>query len=149
VKSLPTFLSFAFCGSRKVGREDWGWGGLSVAAHNVRRLESFGTFEQLELHNFAFVQRAISIFLDDGEMDEHVFACGALDETISLGSVKPLYCTLLFIHENSFRLRIKSLPLMVPRLVIPDSIEVSSRSRRSSSLTGAKRKADFAATGGR
>jgi len=117
----------------KLEGRTWGWGGLGVAAHDVRRLESFGTFEEFELHNFAFIERAITIFLDHGEMDEHVLACGALDETVSLGSVKPLHCTLLFIHENSFRLRIKSLPRMVPRLVVPDSIEVSSSNRESGS----------------
>jgi len=98
---------------------NWGWGGLSVAAYDVRRLEPFGTFEQFELHNFAFIERAVSVLLDYGEMDKHVLASGALDESVSLGSVKPLHCTLLFIHENSFRLESKKSPPNGPQAGYP------------------------------
>ena len=58
---------------------------------DVRRLEPFGAFEQVELHGFAFIQCAVSILLNRREMDEHIFASGALDEAIPLCSVKPLH----------------------------------------------------------
>jgi len=94
-----------FAAGSAPGREDFGFGvDLGVAADDVRRLQTFGALEQLELYNLAFVEGAISVLLDHGEMDEHVFAGGALDESVSFGSVKPLHCTLLFIHANSFRL---------------------------------------------
>jgi len=66
-----------------------------LAAADVGCLETLRSLEQVELNRFAFVQRAIAVFLDCGEVNENVFACGALNEPVSLGSVKPLYCTLL------------------------------------------------------
>ena len=42
-------------------------------AHYVGCEISFGTFEEFELHGFAFVQGTISIFLNGGKMDEYVF----------------------------------------------------------------------------
>jgi len=76
------------------------WKGLQVvgtllAAADVGCLETLRSLEQVELNRFAFVQRAIAVFLDCGEVNENVFACGALNEPVSLGPVKPLYCTLL------------------------------------------------------
>jgi len=66
-----------------------------LAATDVGCLETFRSLEQVELNRFAFVQRAIAVFLDCGEVNENVFACGALNEPVSFGPVKPLYCTLL------------------------------------------------------
>jgi len=62
----------------------------------VRCLEALGAFEQVELHGLALIERAVSILLNRGEMDEHIFAGGALDESIALCSVKPLHNALLF-----------------------------------------------------
>jgi len=31
---------------------------------DVRRLEAFGAFEQIELNRFTFIQRAVSVLLD-------------------------------------------------------------------------------------
>src|SRR5438067_5088895 len=69
------------------------WSGLD--ADNVRGLETFGTLQQIELHRFALVKRAISIFLDGRKMDENVFPGGALNETVAFRSIEPLYCALL------------------------------------------------------
>ena len=71
-------------------------------ANDVRRLEAFGAFEQVKLHGFAFVERAVSILLDRREMDEHVLAGGALDKAVPLCSVKPLHSSLLSHRETPF-----------------------------------------------
>jgi hypothetical protein len=72
---------------------------LSSGADDVTRLEPLGALQQIELHGFALVQRAVTILLDGGEMNEDVFPCGPLDKTISFSPVKPLYCTLLSHNE--------------------------------------------------
>jgi hypothetical protein len=69
---------------------------------NVRRLEALGAFQQIELYGFTFIQRAISVLLNCGEMDKHVLASGALDKSITLCSVKPLYSSLLSHRETPF-----------------------------------------------
>ena len=69
---------------------------------NVRRLEAFGAFQQIELYGFTFIQGAISVLLNCGEMDKHVLASGALDKSITLCSVKPLYSSLLSHRETPF-----------------------------------------------
>jgi hypothetical protein len=71
-------------------------------ANNVRCLEAFWAFEQIELHGFAFIERAVSILLNRGEMDEHVLTSGALDKTITLCSVKPLHSSLLSHRATPF-----------------------------------------------
>jgi len=68
---------------------------LGLSAADVCCLEAFRSLEQVELNRFALVQCAIAIFLDGGEMNENVFTRGPLDEAVSFGPVKPLYCTLL------------------------------------------------------
>jgi hypothetical protein len=106
-------------------------------------LQTFGAFQQFELYYFAFVESAISVLLDNGEMDEYVLASGALDESVSFSSVEPLHCTLLFIHANSFRLESKNLPRWSPGWFAQNSSEVSDRVEPSRNLSG-KRKAAFA-----
>jgi hypothetical protein len=67
-----------------------GWKGLYRAY--VRRLETLRAPLDLKLHFVAFVQ-ALVPFTDNGAiMDEHVLTAVALNETITLGGVKPLYC---------------------------------------------------------
>jgi hypothetical protein len=56
---------------------------------------AFGTFEEFKLYRFAFVQGSVSIFLDCGKMDENVLSGRTLDKTVTLGAIKPLYCSLL------------------------------------------------------
>src|ERR1700733_9684258 len=71
--------------------------------HHIARLESFGAFEQIELDRLSFVQRAVAVLLNGGEVHEHVLTRGALDEPVTLRPVEPLHSTLLS-HKNSFRL---------------------------------------------
>src|SRR5579864_9813713 len=68
-------------------------------ADDVSRLEPLGALQQIELHGFALIQRAVPILLDGGEMNEDVFPCGPLDKTVSFSPVKPLHCTLLSPNE--------------------------------------------------
>jgi hypothetical protein len=68
-------------------------------ANDVTRLEPLGALQQIELHGFALIQRAVTILLDGGEMNEDVFACGPLDKTVSFSPVEPFHCTLLSHNE--------------------------------------------------
>jgi hypothetical protein len=68
-------------------------------ADYVSRLEPLGALQQIKLHGFALIQRAVTILLDGGEMNEDIFPCGPLDETISFSPVKPLHSTLLSHNE--------------------------------------------------
>jgi hypothetical protein len=72
--------------------------GLS-GADDVTRLEPLGALQQIELHGFALIQRAVTILLDRGEMNEDILPCGPLDKTISFSPVEPLHCTLLSHNE--------------------------------------------------
>jgi len=70
-------------------------GEILCGAHDVTRLKAFRAFEQIELDGLAFIQRAVSVLLDGGEMYEDILARGALDEPVSLRPVEPLHSTLL------------------------------------------------------
>src|SRR5271169_4596058 len=86
------------CGTSRLGADD------------VARLKAFGAFEQIELHGLTLVERAVAVLLNGGEMHEDVFSRGALDESISLRPVEPLYCSLLSHRKTPFpsSLRISS-----------------------------------------
>lgn len=71
------------------------WQSGSLDADHVACLEALGAFQQIELHGFAFVERAIPVLLNRGEMYEDILPGGALDKSIPFGPVKPLYCALL------------------------------------------------------
>ena len=79
-----------------------------LGADDVARLKAFGAFEQIELHGLTLVERAVAVLLNGGEMDENILSRGALDKTISLRPVEPLYCTFLSHRKNSFPLIIKN-----------------------------------------
>lgn len=72
-------------------------GGRSAAldANYIGRLKALGAFQEIELHCFAFVQRAISVLLDRRKMYEDVLPGGALDKTVSFCPIEPLHCALL------------------------------------------------------
>lgn len=57
-------------------------------------METFWPLQQVELHRLSFVQRAVPVLLDGGEMDEHILATGPLDEAVALGPIEPLHCSL-------------------------------------------------------
>ena len=59
---------------------------------NVLGLPAFWAFDYVELNLLSFLQAAESIALNGREVNEHVFAVLAADETITFGVVKPLYC---------------------------------------------------------
>ena len=77
----------------------------SLCADDVCRLEAFGAFQQIKLHGFTLVERAVTVLLDGGEVHEYIFPRGALDESISLRPVEPLHCTFLSHGKNSFHNR--------------------------------------------
>jgi hypothetical protein len=56
-----------------------------------------------EVDRIALIQHFESFFLDGGKMHEDIFACGPLDESIPLGTVKPLHYT-AFAHKKPFLL---------------------------------------------
>src|SRR5678815_2624113 len=56
---------------------------------------SLRSLQQIKLHGLSFVEGAVSVLLDRGKMNKYVFTRGALDKSISLCPVKPLYCSLL------------------------------------------------------
>src|ERR1700744_6782529 len=66
------------------------------AADNVGRIQSLRTLLTLELHSLTFIQRLVPILLNRREVHKHIFAGGALDESITLCSVNPLHNALLF-----------------------------------------------------
>jgi len=89
-----------FCRTAKnppLGREgSWNWfAGFLCCPDDVCRLKAFGALEQIELHGLTFIQGAVAVLLDRGEVHEHIFSRGALDEPISLRPVEPLHCSFL------------------------------------------------------
>ena len=47
---------------------------LGSDSDDVGRLKAFGAFEQIELNQLSLIQRAISVFLNGGKVDEDVLA---------------------------------------------------------------------------
>jgi len=60
-------------------------------------LQALGTFIHRELHCLTLAERLEPSFLNGSVVDENIISGGALNETKSLGVVKPLDCT-LFSH---------------------------------------------------
>src|SRR5581483_2616537 len=67
---------------------------------NVLSLEALRSLGHAELHGLAFLEGAEAARLDGREVHENVFAALARDETVTLGVVEPLYCSLF--HCFSF-----------------------------------------------
>jgi len=70
----------------------------SLHAGDVCRLVSLGALEKIEFHGLTFVQGTVSVLLDGGIVDKNVFSGRALNEAVTLGSIKPLHCT-FFSHN--------------------------------------------------
>src|SRR5712692_11570847 len=81
---------------------DSGWNRDCLNADDVGCLEPFRSFKQIELHRLALVQRAVTVLLDGGEVNENIFPGGALDQSIPISPVEPLYCALLSHKETPF-----------------------------------------------
>jgi hypothetical protein len=64
---------------------------------HVLGLQALRSLRHLEFHTLPFLQAAEAAGLDCGEMHEDILATLAADKTISLGVVKPLYCSLFHI----------------------------------------------------
>jgi hypothetical protein len=61
---------------------------------DVLGLQTLGALRHLKLHALTFLQAAETAGLDRGEVHEYILATLAADEPITLGIVKPLYCSL-------------------------------------------------------
>ena len=70
-------------------------GSFPLRADDVSSLKALGAFEEIKLHGLALVERAVPVFLDRGEMYEHILPRGALDKPVSFCSIEPLYSALL------------------------------------------------------
>ena len=69
--------------------------GLAGATHYIGGEIALGALQELELNCFTLIQGSVTVFLDRGEMDEHILSGGTLNESISFRTVEPLNCTLL------------------------------------------------------
>src|ERR1700730_10904128 len=83
-----------------VGPFCWRW----LRCGDVFSLIALGSLFDLELNHLAFVKCLVSLHLYGGEVNEHVFARLALDESIPFRCVKPLHYTLFSAHllDSSF-----------------------------------------------
>jgi hypothetical protein len=70
---------------------------------NVGSLQALRAAGNLEFDCLSLVEGAVALRLDRGEMDEHVLATLALDETKALAGVKPLHYTLFFHRSVPFQ----------------------------------------------
>ena len=71
---------------------------------DVLGLEALGALRHLKLHALPFLQAAETARLDRGEVHENILTALAADESVTLGIVKPLYCSLFHILcSNTFR----------------------------------------------
>jgi hypothetical protein len=60
---------------------------------NVLCLPALWALYDIELNLLAFLKAAETVRLDGGEVNENVFTILAADEPVTLGVVKPLYCS--------------------------------------------------------
>ena len=90
------------------------WGRLSLATRNCRSgldafyvlcLPAFRAFYNVELNLLTFLQAFKAACLDGGEVNENVLAILAADKTVTLGIVKPLYCSCF--HDGAVFLWLK------------------------------------------
>ena len=74
---------------------------VAVEARNVRRLQTFLSFFDVEFDFFALVQRAVTTvrILNRGKVNEKVLiTCIGGDKAIPFAVIEPLDCALLFSH---------------------------------------------------
>ena len=69
---------------------------VGLEASDVRCLETLGSLGDFEFNGLTFVQRLVAIGLNGREVNENIFAGLALNESESLCSIEPLYCSLFF-----------------------------------------------------
>src|SRR5689334_719616 len=68
-----------------------------LKASYVLRLKPLRTFLHFKFHRLTFIEGLVAFHSDCGEMNENIFSGLALDESIALRSIEPLYCA-LFLH---------------------------------------------------
>jgi len=61
--------------------------------YNIGCLGAFGRVDNVELHLLAFSQRLKAAVLNVAEMNEHIAALFARNESKTFGIIEPLYCT--------------------------------------------------------
>jgi len=61
-------------------------------------LQAFGALGDGKLHRFAFGERSVAFRLDGRVMDENIISGSALDKSIALRVIEPLYDTLFSFH---------------------------------------------------
>ena len=64
-----------------------------LGGFDVLRLPALRSLYDVELDLLTFLQTAKTVGLDGGEVNENVLAILAAEKTITLGIVKPLYCS--------------------------------------------------------
>lgn len=69
---------------------------IVLELHHVLGLQPLGAFRYREPHSLAFGERFESLRLNGRVVNENVVPGRALDKTVTLRVVKPLYCTLFF-----------------------------------------------------
>jgi hypothetical protein len=76
----------------------------SAAADDICCIQPFRPLLALELDCLAFIQRLIPGVLNRREVNEYVFSCRTLNESIAFCAIKPLhYAT--FLHIDSFAIQ--------------------------------------------
>ena len=73
---------------------------LRLERLNVFSLPALGALGHVELYRLTFLQALETTRLDRREVHKNIFAILAADETIALGVVEPLYCS-LFCHIDT------------------------------------------------
>ena len=69
---------------------------VGLEASDVRCLETLRSLGDFEFNGLTLVQRLVAIGQNRREVNENIFAGLALNESESLGSIEPLYCSLFF-----------------------------------------------------
>ena len=70
--------------------------GLVLRSGYVLGHQSLGTVLDLELNFDTLVEGPIALHLNGGKMNENIFSCRALYESVTLDGIKPLHDTFFF-----------------------------------------------------
>jgi hypothetical protein len=108
---------------------------------HVGGLEAFGSLGEVELDGFALIQAAISVLLDRRKMYEYILTRGALDESVTFGSVKPLDCPFFSHNPTPFAWFSWNDPCFAERFQLnPEerSLETSWRGRENKGCSSAR-----------
>lgn len=93
---LRVVLPAGWCSRPAAYRDSSAVGRALLNALDRVGLQTFGALADLKVHHSSLIQRAIAVALDGREMNEDILAAFAFDESVSLGRIEPLNCTLFF-----------------------------------------------------